>query len=381
MSTDDFFDEITEQSKIKQNIVLKYFVAWTNVMLPVAIRKGIRKLRYADLFAGPGRYRDGSESTPLHVLRYVLSNLELVSRLEPIFNDKDADTMSGLAKAVQDLEGIRRLQFVPRFFTSDVDSMLLGRIGLANDIPTLWFLDPWGYKGVSLFLISSLLPAWGSDLIIFFNYNRINAALDNEVFRLNMEALFGRNRLNELKAEIAGLSPFDRETCVIEAFAQALKEIGGQHVLPFRFTTEGGKRTSHHLVFVSKHFKGFEIMREIMAKESSSKDQGVPSFGFSPADRRFPLLFELWRPLDELGEMLMTDFAGCRISMREIYERHSPGRRFIERNYRDALRKLEEQGRIKVEPPARQRKARKGELSFGPKVMVSFPVRGDADGK
>jgi three-Cys-motif partner protein len=380
LSTDDFFDEITEQSKIKQNIVLKYFVAWTNVMLPIAIRRAVGRLRYVDLFAGPGHYRDGSESTPLHVLRYVLANSELVSRLEPIFNDKDAGAVSELTNAIQNLQGVRRLRFAPRLFNKDVDSNLLGLIGLTSDVPTLWFLDPWGYKGVSLSLISFLLPAWGSDLIIFFNYNRINAALDNEVFRPNMEALFGRNRLNKLKLEIDGLPPADRETCVIEAFAQALKEIGGQHVLPFRFTTEGGKRTSHHLVFVSKHFKGFEIMRNIMAKESSSSDQGVPSFTFNPADRRFPLLFELWRPLDELGEMLMTDFAGSQISMHEIYERHSAGRRFVERNYKDALRKLEKEGRIKVEPPEKQRRVVKGEVSFGPKVMVTFPVPGGTDG-
>lgn len=374
MSTDDFFDEVTEQSRVKQNIVLKYFAAWANVMVPIARKRGLERLRYVDLFAGPGHYRDGSESTPLLLLRYVLANPELLKRLEPIFNDKDEDAVSKLTNAIQNLRGIRELRFTPKIFNRDVDSNLLEVITLRGDVPTLWFLDPWGYKGVSLLLISSLLVAWGSDLIIFFNYNRVNAALDNEVFRQNMESLFGRDRLNELKLEIEGLQPADRETCVIETFAQALKEVGGQHVLPFRFTTEGGKRTSHHLVFVSKDFKGFEIMRNIMAKESSSTDQGVPSFTYNPADRRFPLLFELWRPLDELGEMLTAEFAGSQITMSEIYQRHSVGRRFVERNYKDALRRLEKEGRIKSQPPAEQRRVLKGEVSFGPNVMVTFPV-------
>jgi len=374
LSTDDFFDEVTEQSRVKQNIVLKYFAAWANVMVPIARKRGLERLRYVDLFAGPGHYRDGSESTPLLLLRYVLANPELLKRLEPIFNDKDEDAVSKLTNAIQNLRGIRELRFTPKIFNRDVDSNLLEVITLRGDVPTLWFLDPWGYKGVSLLLISSLLVAWGSDLIIFFNYNRVNAALDNEVFRQNMESLFGRDRLNELKLEIEGLQPADRETCVIETFAQALKEVGGQHVLPFRFTTEGGKRTSHHLVFVSKDFKGFEIMRNIMAKESSSTDQGVPSFTYNPADRRFPLLFELWRPLDELGEMLTAEFAGSQITMSEIYQRHSVGRRFVERNYKDALRRLEKEGRIKSQPPAEQRRVLKGEVSFGPNVMVTFPV-------
>ena len=371
LSTDDFFDEVTEQSLVKQSIVLKYFDAWAAVMVRA---KANQQLRYVHLFSGPGHYRNGKESTPFHVLRNVLADPELVLRLEPIFNDNNPDSVSRLEEAIKGLHGIQRLRFAPRFFNRDVDESLLESIRLRNDVPTLWFLDPWGYKGVSLSLINSLLQGWGSDLIIFFNYNRINAALDNKVFRQNMEALFGRDRLIKLRLEIDGLQPDDRETSVIEGFAVALREVGGRHVLPFRFTNEGGKRTSHHLVFVSKHFKGFEIMREIMAKESSSTDQGVPSFAYNPADQRFPLLFELWRPLDELGEMLVTEFAGTQIVMKEIYQRHSVGRRFVERNYKDALRKLEKEGRIKCQPPAEQRRVVKGEVSFGPNVMVTFPA-------
>ena len=36
-------------------------------------------------------------------------------------------------------------------------------------------------------------------------------------------------------------------------------------------------QVSNYLVFVSKHFKGYEIMKDIMAAESSTTEQGVPS--------------------------------------------------------------------------------------------------------
>jgi hypothetical protein len=39
-------------------------------------------------------------------------------------------------------------------------------------------------------------------------------------------------------------------------------------------------------------------MKDIMAKESSTDDQGVPSLTYSPADASMPLLFSLQRPLD-----------------------------------------------------------------------------------
>ena len=44
------------------------------------------------------------------------------------------------------------------------------------NVPTLFFADPWGYKGVSIDLIRSA-GDWGSDFLFFFNYNRINMNL------------------------------------------------------------------------------------------------------------------------------------------------------------------------------------------------------------
>jgi hypothetical protein len=82
-------------------------------------------------------------------------------------------------------------------------------------------------------------------------------------------------------------------------------------------------------------------MKEIMAKESSEQIQGVPSFEFSPAAERFQMLFELSRPLDDLADMLLNDFSGESTTMKDIYLRHNVGRRYIERNYKQALIGLE----------------------------------------
>jgi hypothetical protein len=61
--------------------------------------------------------------------------------------------------------------------------------------------------------------------------------------------------------------------------------------------------------------------------------------------------------------------------MKEVYERHHMGRRHIERNYKAALRRLEERGAITASPPAAQRPKRKGETTFAARVMVTFPTR------
>src|SRR5207249_6575088 len=115
-------------------------------------------------------------------------------------------------------------------------------------VPTFFFVDPWGYKGLSLGLINSVLKNWGCDCVFFFNYNRINMGLGNEAVERHMNVLFGEERANKLRDKLAALPPHEREAAIVEALSEALSELGANYVLPFCFKDESGTRTSHHLV-------------------------------------------------------------------------------------------------------------------------------------
>jgi len=204
--------------------------------------------------------------------------------------------------------------------------------------------------------------------VVIFNYSRINAGLNNDAVRPHMDALFGHERVEKMRTEMASMNPNAREAYVLENLAQALKDLGAQFVLPFRFRRANGSRTSHFLVFVTKGEKGYEIMKDIMARESSTEDQGVPSFTYSPADARTPLLFSLARPLESLAEDLMKVFVGRTMAMEGVYKAHHVDTPFIRRNYKQALAELEDVGRIACVPSAEKR--RKG--TFGNDVRVTF---------
>ena len=156
----------------------------------------------------------------------------------------------------------------------------------------------------------------------------------------------------------------------MEKLSTSLKEMGARYVLPFTFKNEYGTRMSHHLIFISKNFKGYEIMKDIMVKKFGTR-QGVPSFQHSLASKSNPFLFELSRPLDDLEDMLFIEFAGQTLTMQQIYERHSVDRRYIKSNYKNVLGTMEGTGEIKADPPAGER--RKG--TFGDGVVVTFPRR------
>jgi three-Cys-motif partner protein len=370
---DDFFDESREQSLVKATIVSKYFWAWARVIIPVAKRHSGR-IAYIDVFAGPGRYRDGTKSTPLRILEQAIADPDMRGMLVAVFNDADEQNCRSLENAIAALPGIETLKHKPIIYNYIVNENFAELFEGGPIVPSLVFIDPWGYKGLSLRLINSVLKDWGCDCIFFFNYNRINMGLPNVAVDQHLDALFGEERARRLRERLDRLSASERELAIVEELAQALREKGGTYVLPFRFRNEQGTRTSHHLIFVSKHVKGYEIMKEIMAKESSSAAQGVPSFEYNPADVTYPLLFELSRPLDALEGMLLETFAGQSLTMREVYERHHVGRRYIKRNYKDALRKLEANDRIRTDPPAAKRKKKGGEVTFADSVHVNFPT-------
>jgi three-Cys-motif partner protein len=174
-----FFDETTEQSAIKAKIISHYFWAWAKVIIPTAKKSRRNRIAYIDLFAGPGRYKDGTKSTPLLVLDKAIQDPDMCEMLVTVFNDKNEDHSYSLQQAIDALPGIEKLKYRPTVRNYEVGKEIVAIFSQMRLVPTLFFVDPWGYKGLTLQLINSVLKDWGCDAIIFFNYNRINMGLSN----------------------------------------------------------------------------------------------------------------------------------------------------------------------------------------------------------
>jgi predicted DNA-binding protein YlxM (UPF0122 family) len=213
-----------------------------------------------------------------------------------------------------------------------------------------------------------VIKDWGCDCVFFFNYGRINAGITNPFVAKHIDALFGKERADDLRESLPELSPEKREELILEAITGAIQELGGEYVLPFRF--KKGKRTSHSLIFVSKKFLGYHVMKEIMALESSLEEQGVASFVYSDADESMPLLFALNQPLTDLRGMLLEQYAGQTLSVSEIYETHSVGRRYIKRNYKEVLAQMEIDELVTVHSEKKRRKN-----TFADHLVIEFPER------
>ena len=146
------------------------FYAWANVVLPSATSRG-GNIAYIDLYAGPGRYKDGAASTPLMVLESVIKNPKFAKSVVTYFNDADPNNVSTLKSEIEKLADIGTLKNKPIVNCGEVDDDAASFFNATKLIPSFSFVDPFGYKGLSLSIVRGVIKDWGCDCIFFFNYS------------------------------------------------------------------------------------------------------------------------------------------------------------------------------------------------------------------
>ncbi|HXF52095.1 MAG TPA: three-Cys-motif partner protein TcmP [Dehalococcoidia bacterium] len=367
--TDEFWEEQADQSRVKTDIVVAYLDAWWQIMKARATR-----VAYVDLYSGPGRFRDGTESTPLKVLRKALEDARLSSSLMTLFNDIEIDYSRQLEFEIQRLPGIGRLRFPPIIKHGPVSDDIEHELETAfAGVPTLSFLDPWGYKGLSANLLGRLVQGFGCDAIFFFNYNRVQSGVSNDRVEAHMRGLFGALRLAGLRDQLRALPPQERERAISRALADSLAEHGAPLMLPFKVWTPR-KRISHYLCFITKNKTAYLIMKEIMAQHGWADEDGVPRLEYVPQRSGRQLqLFEVQRPIRNLGVDLARTFQGRTLQVRDVVSEHNVGTPFVKANYKKVLLEMEAKGQVACEPPADRRRKQKGRPTLADTVRVTFP--------
>ena len=373
--SEQFFESPSEQSTIKAKIVASYFKAWSMIMCqhwPSSIPIG-----YVDLFSGPGVYQDGSESVPLLLIKTVLGDERLINRFLFYFNDQDEKNIENLKKSIAEVDVNERLKKRIQYSIRTIDERFSHSITINSNGPVLSFVDPFGYKGLTLKLINKLIENKGSDCIFFFNYNRINMALSNNTkFDEYLEGIFGNKRVQTLKNDLRGMAAEDREPIVLNALIAALKENNANYVLPFKFYRTDMVRTSHFIIFVSKHKLGCSIMKQIMYANSAKDIDGVASFELKDAMNfgdKYEQLSLFNRPLDVLCEEICEICKHGNVQVKDICTKYDTdfSNYFVSRNVKDALIRLEEQNRISV-ISGRKQKQRNGKLNMPDGAIIRF---------
>jgi three-Cys-motif partner protein len=366
-ATDKFFSHQTPASETKSDIIVEYALRWGRIMARLAAGRD-EHIRYVDLYAGPGVYDDGAESTPVRFVR-AATRERFADRLCCWFNDSDQAYIERLERRIRAIPGADRLRMT--FTSEQVGGHIAHEFATHHNMPpTFTFIDPCGYRGLTNRLIQGALRPFGCEVVFFFNYRRINAAIDNSTVEHHVEQLFDEDPL-VLRRRLAGLSPAQRNDEVARMLEETLCQRGyAQHVLPFTFFD--GDQVSHRIVFATKQDEGAIIMKEVMAAADGCKWlNGMPLYayqGWTQAD-----LFDVIPdPVEAAANILAQDLAGQTMTVRDAYVRRLLRTRYLQQHSRDALLRLEEAGVVQVDVPRAMRPIQKGKPTLGDDRVVTF---------
>ena len=275
-TTDNFFAVQKEKSRIKSLVVTEFFKAY----FPIINAAFQRDIWYIDLFSGPGRYDDGSVSTPIKLLDVIEAFRDdaVRERLKIVFNDHNKDYVDKLRQHIEMHPVLSRLKYQPEILNLKASEVDLSVYTRGNN-PIFSFVDPWGYKDVSMSQVWSLVKNRGSDCVLFFNSDRILQDISKPANAQDFQQIFG-DLFEDAKA--IQLNPTMSQRKKAEAFLTLFsknlylsvqKEYNHKFrifVLPFYVEADDKEKTSHYIVFISKAPKAIQEMRRVMIKHGNS---------------------------------------------------------------------------------------------------------------
>jgi three-Cys-motif partner protein len=356
MSEKTFFEQQTASSKIKANIVSKYFPSYCKI---IAKRRVPYSIRFTDLFAGPGIYSDGNVSTPILLAQQCKEDEFLRKNVRFIFNDKEY--IDVLKENFQRVFPEGTFDHKPHFESKvvgqddNIRKYLLKNthIGNKNEHPTLLFIDPFGYKGIETSVLATFMKNWGNEIFLFVNIKRIHPALENEKFEDLMQDLFPTTLAKVRNDRRYKLNTAERISLIIDCLGAEYENILKSKVYytAFKFKEEDNEATSHYILHITKHPRGFDLVKQIYTDFANVGTifDGINTYTFDAKElnnERIELFDTKSMNVDKLKEEIFSAFRGKTITAMELFDTHHKSNLYSRSHYSEALRKLVTEARL-----------------------------------
>ncbi|MCH7534917.1 MAG: three-Cys-motif partner protein TcmP [Bacteroidetes bacterium] len=351
-----FYESQTPSSLIKAKIVAEYFPKYCRILLKTTQPE----IRYLDLFAGPGKYDDGSHSTPLLLSKTCADDASLSQKVHLFFNDKKYS--DELKTNFNECFPKGTFAFEPKFGDKTVGKndkikdYLSRQDSGENPHPTLLFFDPWGYKGIDTLVLAKFLSNWGNEIFLFVNIKRIHAAIENDKFDDLMKSLFPTT-IDEIKNDRKyKTTVYDRLTLIMDNLASEFQKAlnGTLYHCAFKFQEEDSVATSHFIIHFTKHPKGYELVKQIYYGYdnigATLERDGVYTFDakrmLEPNDSSFDFGDQ---NIKDLSAQISEKYKGRSINARQLFDEHQTTTQYCGTHYVRTLRYMEEKNLLEAE--------------------------------
>lgn len=338
--------EATPHTIAKIAILKAYLVAWFQIL---GITMQGKDLTYIDGFAGPGKYTNHPEGSPLAAITAALTARSNSYRrwragtIHCAFIEVDQGRYDNLTSKIAPYSGRPGLQLhaVRATFVEGI-AQLKGQLSAFDqETPLFVFIDPFGATGVPFSFVADILSHPTSEVLVNLDADgiaRIMRASTNSANARILDAIFGDNSWRAIRKR--GME-FRRECRAVldlyQAKLRALPDVS--YTFPFEMRSHDGT-LNYFLVFASQHPLGLEKMKEAMHQVDDSG-----SYCFSDAHSGEERLFRFDHPEDYTGQMFDA-FRGQTVPYSNVRDYTLNETPFI--NPKGLLKKLEEQGYIAV---------------------------------
>lgn len=321
-----FFENAANHSIAKIMLLKEYLTIWIR-----KITYGLKsKCLICDTFAGEGIYSDGTKGSPFVILDVVQDYLNQMPNSYEVylaFIEADNNNFILLKK---NLEEYLKVEIQPNKFVTCGNGKLNVMVsnskhqdfleGLQKSvgqlIPSLFFIDPFGFKGVSLQQLTALMNKYNAcEVLVNFMYEEFNRFKRIDSIAKTLNDFFGSD-VCKLVESVNEMNPKDRRNTIIAEYKKNCKDNKIKYVLDFDIQKDDSAAFKMALIFMSNNSHGFNVMKSAMLKLCKNVE-----FEYLTCEAKKPSLFsfceEDWL-LDEMKSELFNKFHGQSVTRDEV---------------------------------------------------------------
>lgn len=262
--------------------------AWSAIL---ALGSTHRRLVFIDGFAGPGEYKGGEDGSPIVVLK-ALKEHKLGARFKgtefvTIFIEKRSDRAHNLERVIGErvapLPGWIKYDVRNSEFNTEMEKIMTRLESEGKTLaPSLCFVDPFGWNDLRYDVLSKVMKYEKAELLITFMAGYLERFVWDPSHLQSIKRLYSDEQINAIKNSQNG------ENLVTKFFLENMKDrirsggaVGQIYSISFA-TYNANNRLEYYLIYLTKHCKGLEAMKEAMFNSAKDGSYKFSDFDFDP---------------------------------------------------------------------------------------------------
>lgn len=255
---DNFYDSFDEATKTKLDLFEKYLGEWFPVFLMNPYK---RHIRIIDFFCGKGKDGEGTDGSPLIILKVLQKFFEKYpekfngKKIEILFNDSNTEYINKLKENITEIDIDTSIQNCITYHNYEFKECFNHNYLSFHNSANLIFLDQFGIKEVTKDIFQKLFQIPSTDFLFFSASSFIKRFIDRNEFQ---------NVWWMEKGPIKISNPKEVHRKVVEEYKKLAPS--ESYVIPF--TLKKGNNV-YGLVFCSKHILAADKFLKVAWKKDS----------------------------------------------------------------------------------------------------------------